>query len=661
MRHVASRWGRGVAAALLAVASAIGLGACAIYNFESGTDGWDLEPGVWSWAPSEGGHALRGEGHGFVRLSTYQGDISSLQFGFRLENSQSSLHANVLESFATGHTRYFVSFGANGVGISRQQGSFFQDLGSGLAAVTPGVFHSAQVLVGGGSIDVFVDGEGVVGVDDLVPPPPGGVSFESLENSVVYVDDVMVGMGPESAPHARAPRPPSALPPGPDVGPFVGGAHTGSISLSGTQVLTLSQGRYTLTEGNINLSGNARLRIQQGAVLVFDRGSSPLFHWGINLDDTSGLEIDGGNTAVDRAHGGLVRIRAFGHALVSIRNAKPWIHYIETRGDATVNIVSSRLVTDIGGQVMLGDRASAVIENSEIGSIAAFIPPGSTFAASGLKSDSFFPDFDLQRDLAVSGIGFNLRMRNVQLIADRLGEGGFERGWVVFADEGAITHISDSTLRKLIVISPASGPDLNVSSLRLDQPANLTLGGVTLSNVTVTGQWGFNIHGSRRATFDKCDGLWFFLYDKAEVLLRNSTMDEFDPRNYTGTLTFENSEWKMTGEIIEGNDFPMRGTVTVDPALRQSLSWSQSAVTRRFPIRVLSAAGVPVPGVTVTLARSSQVVSAITGPTGEASVDLRFTDQDYTQPWQLTTSAGHQPMSVDFFTSTPIVVSVFGP
>ena len=91
------------------------------YNFENGTTDWQLQTDFWSLAASEGGHALRGAGNGFARLTAHTGEISSLRFRFRLQDLQSRAQANVLETFATGiHVRYFVDFGTQGVAIGRQ-------------------------------------------------------------------------------------------------------------------------------------------------------------------------------------------------------------------------------------------------------------------------------------------------------------------------------------------------------------------------------------------------------------------------------------------------------------------------------------------------------------------------------------------------------------
>lgn len=631
------------------------------YDFDNGSAGWDLEAGIWFWVPSGSGHALFGSGHGFARLTAHSGEISALSFKFRLEDLGSQFHANLLESFTGGHTRYAVRFQSNGVVLSKQVTSNFQELGMGFAPITPDVFHEAQILVGGGSIDVFVDGEGVVGVDDPIPPPPGFISFESLDDSDVFIDNVEVQIGPEPAPHSHAPRPPLSFPPGPNVGPFVNGVHNGSFTLSGGQVLTLSQGRYTVKEGEINLTDDARLRIESGAVLVFDRGNSPLFHWGINMQSGAVLEVDGGN--IVPAGNALIRINAFGTSSIRITNAKPWIHFINAGDNATVYITNSRFATDIGGSIQMNDSVLADIQDSRIGAIALFINAGSTLTASNLRP-GVYANFDLQNDLVVSGISYNLLMTNSEIIPDTIGEGPFERGWVIFADETAHVNISNSILRKMNYQFPASGPDRTISNLKLNQPTNLTIGNVIINNVTVTGQWGFFIYGSRKATFKNCDALWFFPYDNVDILLENSVMNEFDPRSYTGTFTFDNGEWKMAGEIINWNlavtnDFLMAGTYTVDPDLKQSLSWSQSAVTRRYPILVLDSMGDPLPGATLTFTRGTQTINAVTGINGKASVDLRFSDSNYTQPWQLTSSLGGSPRSVDFFSSTPIILGEF--
>ena len=267
------------------------------YDFETGTADWSLQADVWSWAALDGGYALRSTGQGFAGLTAHTGEVSSLGFRVRLDDLQAQIHANVRESWPNGlHTRYIAWFSTGGVRISRQQSGSMQLLGTALVPIAPRVLHDVRIIVGAGSVDVFVDGEGVLGVDDPNELPAGRVSFEGLGSLIAYVDDVEVRIGAEPTPHERAPRPVSSMPPGPDVGRFVAGTYTGNYTISSGTTLTLSQGRYTLVEGTITVPDNARMRIEEGAVLIFDRGTSPLLHWGFDLRGTGSLEIKGGGS-----------------------------------------------------------------------------------------------------------------------------------------------------------------------------------------------------------------------------------------------------------------------------------------------------------------------------------------------------------------------------
>ena len=620
------------------------------FDFEDGAPSWDLEAPVWRVDGFGDGNALVGQGHGFARFEGVAEPVSRMEFKFRLEGKGSQINANLFETFATGHTRYFVTFKQGVVSLNRQRGDEFTHLGEEPVPLPLNTVMTATVFVGGGSMDVFIDGEPALGADDPSPPPPGTFSFEA-EGSVV-VDDVTVVLGDEQKAHPRAPRSPLGYPVGPDVGPFIDGNHVGDLVLGSGQTLTLRTGRYTMVSGNIELQGNARLRIEEDAVLIFDRGDSPLFHWGLNLTDKASLELAGGNIA---AQDGLAVIDAFGSSTIEIRNARTRIHLVEASDNSTVRIENSHVVTPSGGGIGLNGAASVEVSNSEVGGIALSVRAGSTLKASGLQT-GHIDDFDLKRDLETSGIDYDIRLQNVELIPDTLGEGPFERGWVIYADEKASLEISDSTLRKLVLDFPQTGQPLVVEGLRLNQPTDLTLGNVRLSSVTITGQWGFFLHSNRKGTFVDCQALWFFLYDTAEVILRNSTMNEFDPRDYRGIVTFEDSHWTITGEIIEGNDFVMQGTYDVDME-PSALSWSTSQVTRHYPVQLRDNAGNPVPGTSITARRNGQTQTATTDASGAAILELRFSDPDYTTPWTLSAGAA-TATQIDFFTTTPIVFTL---
>ncbi|MFQ5381690.1 MAG: carboxypeptidase-like regulatory domain-containing protein [Dehalococcoidia bacterium] len=622
------------------------------FDFEGGAGPWQLDAGVWALGPVSAGQALIGAGRGFARLGGLDRPVSRLEFRFSLEEETSGIHASILETLTGGHRRYFASITLNGVALFRQEAGVFTRLGEEPVQLLPNQVATAVVLVGGGSIDVLLDGKPVLGADDATPPPPGSVSFESLGGKVI-VDDVRVTVGAEAGPHVRAPRSPENLPAGPDVGPFVGGKYRGDIVLTGSQALTLTTGGYTIEAGNIKLSGNARLRIEKGAGLIFDRDTSPLIHWGIDLREDAVLELPGGS--IVPAQGSLVRISAFGRSKIEISDARPLIHFINAGDDARVSIQRSRFFTTIGGSIQLNGRVQVDVRDSQVGAIALIVRAGTSLAASGL-APGHVSDFDLQRDLQTAGIGYGLRLKNVDLVADTLGEGPFERGWVLFADDTAVVDLNNSTFRKVVFEFPASGPLVSVKGLRLDQPTTLVVGTVKLSAVTVTGQWGFFLHKDRQGLFEDCKALWFFVFDTANVLLKDSTMNEFDPRNYTGTFSFQDGKWTTAGEIIGNNDFVMAGTYEIDAEAKRTLSWSNSKVTRRFPVMVKDQSGVPIAGIVVTAARGGQQVAATTDGGGTALLPLPFSDADFRSPWSVSVASG-QPVNVDFFTDSPLAIS----
>jgi hypothetical protein len=176
------------------------------YSFRDNTDDWELGAGVWSRVPWEGGYALKGTNHGFVRLTAHSGAISFLGFRFNLDKDGSGFQANLLETVEGPQTRYSVKFDAKGIEITKQDAGKATLLARKTSPISTGAGHEAMIMVGGESVDVSLDGKETIGAND--PSPPGGTyaSFECLSEPAVYVQDVEVRIGPESEPHPRAPR-----------------------------------------------------------------------------------------------------------------------------------------------------------------------------------------------------------------------------------------------------------------------------------------------------------------------------------------------------------------------------------------------------------------------------------------------------------------------
>jgi hypothetical protein len=176
------------------------------YNFEKPSAEWELQGGAWQLEAFEGSQRLRSTAKGSAQLLAHSGDVFSLRFRFRA-TGEDSLVAVVRDGPPNAQRRYAVTWRADRVSIARVEGGTSKVLGERTTKIDPKAFHDAAILVGGGSLDVFVDGQPVVGVDEANLLPAGTIGFEATGPAAVYVDDVEVSFGAEPAPHARAPRP----------------------------------------------------------------------------------------------------------------------------------------------------------------------------------------------------------------------------------------------------------------------------------------------------------------------------------------------------------------------------------------------------------------------------------------------------------------------
>jgi len=628
------------------------------YDFENDASGWDLNPAWSRVALDTGGYALRGVGEGSAALTAAQGPISYVRYRFSEDAIGDTLNATLF----TSQERYTLEIGGRGVcyfSLSLTEAAEEQCI-YGHYPILPRQFYTVEIYVNDDSLDIFINGEGVVGVDLPTPiAPERTLSFEvfSDSNHGVTVDDVEIRVGDAIQPPAKA-RSPYSWQPGADVGPFVNGVAREAITLDGNESLTLQGGRY-MAYGDITLKGNAGLIIEADAALYI----SDIF-----LFDNATLTMNGGYllplgavaspqspesaTLTDL----LGAVYAADSSVVSISNAKVDIHFIDVSGHARLNLKDSRFYTSGGGMVTPYGAGTIYAENSTLGAITLAIPPGATFKAHGLKP-GHFDSLNLIQDMDISGVDYNLVLNNVDIVADTLPTGhasdASERGWELEVNEGAQVELTDSELRKLTFQILPSGDPLTFQNLAVGQPMNTTVGPVTLKNTTVRGQWGFYIHGNRQVTIEDSDGIWPLPYDTSQVTVKNSRMNEFDPRQYSGVITFEHTRWYGPGEIIMDCDFLMLGTLEMNVP---SLAWIDSTVTREYLFQVRDAAGNPLPGVVLTLQRDGETLTATTDAQGEARLRLKFTPENYTQSWTLTTDHG-QSQEIGFFTTTPVVVS----
>lgn len=425
--------------------------------------------------------------------------------------------------------------------------------------------------------------------------------------------------------------------------PFVDGVHYGDIELTGNDVLILQNGGYK-QYGNIVIHGKARLIIRNSTLMI--ERCQNLWHWGIRLENTSSLIVE--NSALEPGSNTLIVIEAHDGAKITMRDSpKLKIHLIGVADHASANITNSTIVSEIGGFVGVSENADVLIINSTIGSIGLTVRVDERLSVRGLGTGRF-ENWNIHRDVDTN-IACNLTLINTELVPDELGEGGYERGWTICVPHpSANVSIMDSQLRRLILT--LSDENAEFRDLLIDEPIDFSYRDVSLRNVTVKGQWGVHLRNSN-ITIRDSEALFIIVWGNSNLTLVNSTLNEFDPTDFHGTINFDSARRTVYSGITFNNDFIIRGSVETlaGPGAekwREGVSWQDSNVTRYYEV-------VGSPDTNLTLRRNeSEVWSGRTDPDGRSEFSIRFDDENYQNVWSL--SDGIQTINVDFFIDTPI-------
>ncbi len=593
-------------------------------DFETGVENWDLQPG-WSVILEDGNHILQGTQHTFAVLYV-EGVVNSIEV--RLKLLKGTLHLNIRSKLTSkGLNRYLIGFNKDSSYIQKQLDDNFQHLSDG-KGISLNQWHTIQVEIVQEEIAVFSDNNLLLSIQDKNLIKEGTISFETLEDSHVYIDDVRA----ETTVFEARQIPAGDL--------FPSGSHEGDITLNGRDFLILENGEFEQF-GNIYLRDSSRLIIRN-ATFKITRYQRMLNHWGIHLEGTSSLEVD--NSKLVPGEGTLFVVEADGRAQITMKDSPTEIHLFTVSGGAKAVVENSEIVGEIGGAVSPCCNACIRIKNSKIGSVSLGIPNGARFEAEGLGT-GFFERWDLHENAKTSEIDYNLTLENTELVTDDLGPGPFERGWVIFTDSGARVRIKESELRKVII--ELHDEKAEFSHLLLETTTNFSYKSIDLENVTVTGQWGIFLNGSSEVTVKDSDGFWTFIYDSSKLTLINTHMNEFDPRNFSGEIVFENCRWDMAAEIIENNNFVLKGSLTIGEI--GGFSWEDSTVTRIFDV-------IGKENAEIALKKGGEPVwQGKTDGQGEASFSIKFDDTNFYDSWELEDSSGAK-VGVDFFSATPITL-----
>lgn len=593
-------------------------------DFEVGSDRWSLDPG-WSVISENRNNVLQGTQHSFA-TAFLDGTVNKLELKLKL--IKGSIHLNVRSKFVPGGlSRYFIGLNPGDSRISKQVGNDFSTLQTGGKGVSLGAWHKIKIEIIAKKINVYSDNDLIVRAEDKDLLQEGDISFETFDDSRALIDEVrseiLVPEVKELSTTALFPQ----------------GEHRGDIIISGRDFLVLKNGEFEQF-GNIYLKNGSKLIIRDSTFKI-TRYQKLLNHWGIFLDNTAALEIEN-SKLVPGDPETLFVINARGGATVSMKNSPTKLHLFMMFDNAKAVVENSEIVGILGGLIGAYDKANIRVINSKIGAVGLEIPNGATFETSGLGT-GLFKDWDLRRDTKNSGIDYNIILQNTELIPDKIGPGPFERGWPVFIESGAKVRIKDSELRKIAVT--LHDEKAQFSNFYLEKPSNFDYRDIHLENIKVMGQWGIFPHGSSDVVVKDSDAFWTFIYDDSKLRLVNTHMDEFDPRDFHGEIIFENSRWDTAAEIIDNNNFVMRGNLEIGDI--GGFSWENSKIKRVYDVIGKSAAE-------LTLFKGDEKIwSGTLDKDGKASFELNFDDVTFDDSWTMKDNLGHT-QEVTFFSETPI-------
>lgn len=158
-------------------------------NFESGRlDDWEVDPG-WKIAESESGVVLASQGH--VWASYNGGSWSDYRLRFRVRLAgDATLHTNFRT--AEGPSRYFFGLSQDGLYLVKQTGpdSFSESLAN--ASGLGDGWQTIEISGDGPTLTLSVNDQIVMTYADPEPLLSGGISFESLTESQVQIDDIEI-------------------------------------------------------------------------------------------------------------------------------------------------------------------------------------------------------------------------------------------------------------------------------------------------------------------------------------------------------------------------------------------------------------------------------------------------------------------------------------
>lgn len=432
------------------------------------------------------------------------------------------------------------------------------------------------------------------------------------------------------------------------------------LVVEGKEIKVIENLKY-FQQGNIYINDEAKLIIKNSQFMI-GRGDVPTIHVYIVVGKNASLEIENSTIfqnifpeVID--HPTHIVIRTNGN--VKISGSETATHLLEINDGAQVKIINSTLVNKNppGGLVQVASNTETEIVGSTIGALGLDVPADSHLNVSGIKSGVYLESWDVHN--IIPEANYNLVLKKTRILKDEVGPGPYERGWLFFINSGAHVRIYDSELRKVFI--DLVDEDVKFENLRIGRPSSLKYRDIELKDVTVKGQWSFTVTNSN-LTISDSDYLFLQPGGWSSISLVDSQMVEFIPREFFGVIAFENGRWDIAGEIMGGlpyhsmkNNFTIKGSLKINPELRNNLQWKDAQVKREYELLVVDEGGDPIKGALVKI--NGKIF--VSDNAGEVKFNLIFDESNYETPQKLEVSEGNDSIAqreIDFFTETPIVI-----
>jgi len=428
--------------------------------------------------------------------------------------------------------------------------------------------------------------------------------------------------------------------------------HNEELVIGGTETKIIENVKY-FQKGHIYINDQAKLIIKNSQ-LMMGQGSAPTVHVYIFVDPGASLEIENSSIFPDT---GLVCV--INRGTVSITDSPTSIHYFDMSEGAQLTMINSEMVFTIGGLLQVTGGDTTLID-STIGALGLAVPANAHLDISGLESGVYFESWDVHE--IIPDADYNAVLERTHILKDdftgELEHGPYERGWLFFLDPSAHVRISNSELRKVFL--DLTNEDVEFKNLMVGVPSSLNYRDIMLTDVVIMGQWPFTITDSN-VTIKNSDYLFLQPSGQSTVTLINSHMCEFIPRDFFGTMIFENGLWTNAGEIIGGltyhsmeNDFTIKGSLKIE-GVRENLRWEDAQVTREYDVIIKDENGELIKGALIKINGET----FISDDAGQAKFSLVFDEFNYIELKNLEVWQGENLIAqkeIDFFTETPVIV-----